>query len=54
VGGRLGNAEHPRLPSPLAYEPQSVGPDRLVLMSDGMIQWMPATEVERLLSSGEP
>jgi hypothetical protein len=54
VGGRLGTAEDPRLPSPLAYEPESAGPDRLVLMSNGMIQWMPATEVERLLSSREP
>jgi hypothetical protein len=46
VGGRLG--------VPLAYEPESVGPDRLVLMLSGMIQWMPAPEVERLLSSRDP
>jgi hypothetical protein len=54
VGGRMGDSEHPSLPAPLAYEPESVGPDRLVLMTTGMIQWMPAAEIERLLSSRKP
>jgi hypothetical protein len=41
-------------PAPLAYEPESVGADRLVLMTDGDVRWMPATEIERVLSSKEP
>jgi len=49
VGGNFAG-----LPLPLAYEPESVGPDRLVLMTDGSVQWMPASEVERVLSSREP
>jgi hypothetical protein len=39
---------------PVVCEPESVGPDRLVLMSDGEIRWMPASEIERALRSGEP
>ncbi|MEA2630163.1 MAG: hypothetical protein QOE66_382, partial [Chloroflexota bacterium] len=54
VGGRLPGDDSPSRPLPLAYEPESVGPDRLVLMTDGRVQWMPATEVERVLSSREP
>lgn len=54
VGGRLVDEETPYMPGPLAYEPGSVGPDRLVLMTDGTIRWMPATEIKRALSSGEP
>lgn len=54
VGGRTSDWEAGRRPSPLAYEPESAGPDRLVLMTDGNVQWMPATEVKRLLTSGEP
>jgi hypothetical protein len=54
MGGRLSDWEAGRWPSPLAYEPESVGADRLVLMSDGSIQWMPASEIERVLASGEP
>jgi hypothetical protein len=42
------------LPPPVAYEPESVGPDRLVLFSDGTIQWMPESEIERVLTSGGP
>jgi hypothetical protein len=34
----------------VAYEPATVGPDRLVLKVSGVIQWMPATELERELS----
>lgn len=54
VGGRMADWEAGRWPSPLAYEPESVGADRLVLMTDGSIQWMPASEIERVLASGEP
>jgi hypothetical protein len=54
VGGRISDWEAGRWPSPLAYEPEAVGPDRLVLMTDGNVQWMPASEIERALSSGEP
>jgi hypothetical protein len=54
MGGRMANWEAGRWPSPLAYEPESVGPDRLVLMTDGSVQWMPASEIERVLSSREP
>lgn len=54
VDGRLAGGNSPNWPSPLAYEPKAVGPDRLVLMTDGSVQWMPASEIERALSSGEP
>jgi hypothetical protein len=54
VGGLLADWENGRWRSLLAYEPDSVGPDRLVLMTDGSVQWMPATEIERVLSSGKP
>jgi hypothetical protein len=54
VSGRLADWEAGRWPSPLAYEPESVGPDRLVLMTDGGVQWMPASEIERVLASREP
>lgn len=36
--------------SVLAYEPASVGDDRLVLMTDGQVRWLPATEIERIRS----
>jgi hypothetical protein len=52
-GRRIPSSESPSAPSPLSYEPESVGPDRLVLLTDGTIQWMPASEIERLLSSKE-
>jgi hypothetical protein len=50
LGGRGADDEAGRRPSPLAYEPESVGPDRLVLMTDGNLHWMPATEIQRVLS----
>jgi hypothetical protein len=53
VGGRMADTSL-MWPSPLAYEPESVGPDRLVLMTDQSVMWMPASEVERVLSSREP
>ena len=39
---------------PLAYEPDVFGPDRLVILTDGSVRWMPAVEIERLVSRGEP
>ena len=54
VGGRLADEDGGGRSSPLAYEPDSVGPDRLVLMTDGNVQWMPASEIKRVLSSKEP
>jgi hypothetical protein len=56
VGGRMAVSDPFTVawPLPLAYEPESVGPDRLVLMTDGNVQWMPASEIERVLSSKEP
>jgi hypothetical protein len=56
VGGRMADDDAFTVawPLPLAYEPESVGPDRLVLMTDGNIQWMPASEIELVLSSKEP
>jgi hypothetical protein len=46
---------HPTAPlAPLAYEPDSAGPDRLVLMTDGSVRWMPAAELERASSSRKP
>jgi hypothetical protein len=40
--------------APLAYEPTTVGPDRLVVTWGGIVQWMPATELDRVLSAREP
>lgn len=56
VGGRMANDDGFTVawPLPLVYEPESVGPDRLVLTTDGNVQWMPASEIERVLSSKEP
>lgn len=56
VGGRMPVTDGERLEWPLilAYEPESVGTDRLVLMTDGTIQWMPESEIKRELSSKEP
>lgn len=54
VGGRMPDVESVRPPLPLAYEPDSVGPDRLVLMADGSVRWLPVSELERVLSSREP
>jgi hypothetical protein len=48
------NDGRPGLLPPVAYEPESVGPDRLVLFPDGTIEWMPASEIERVLTAGEP
>src|SRR4051812_40814312 len=38
------------LGAPLAYEPEAFGPDRLVLLVDGTILWMPMAEIERALA----
>jgi hypothetical protein len=54
VGGRMVDDDPISWPLPLAYEPESVGSDRLVLTTDGNVQWMPASEIERVLSSREP
>jgi hypothetical protein len=54
VGGRRAGEESGRWPTPLAYEPESVGADRLVLMTDGDIRWLPAAEIERVLSTEKP
>ncbi|MFO0959666.1 MAG: hypothetical protein U0800_19895 [Isosphaeraceae bacterium] len=62
VGGRLpssrsdrevANAPPPHRPTILAYEPDTAGPDRLVLMTDGMIVWLPTAEIERQLAEPE-
>lgn len=49
---RLGDDE--RLGLVLVYEPEAVGTDRLVLLTNGLIQWMPATELERRLREEAP
>jgi hypothetical protein len=54
LGGQMADDDSVSWPLPLAYEPGSVGPDRLVLMTDGSVRWMPASELERVLSSREP
>ena len=56
VGGRMPVSDGERFewPLPLVYEPESVGTDRLVLMTDGTIQWMPESEIKRELSATEP
>jgi hypothetical protein len=58
VGGSMGDKASDEegfvQPMPLAYESDSVGPDRLVLLTDGVIQWMPATELERVLATRRP
>ena len=51
LSGRTPNWDTGRWPSLLAYEPESVGRDRLVLMTDGEVRWMPATEIARILAS---
>ncbi len=35
------------------YEPESVGPERLVLLRNGVVQWMPAAEIARRLEAKE-
>jgi hypothetical protein len=51
VGGKLpGEDEGARI---LAYESGVVGQDRLVLLTDGMVVWMPASEIERHLKARE-
>ena len=50
AGGRIPADDSSWAASPLAYEPASAGPDRLVLMRDGNVRWMPATEIERVLT----
>ncbi len=54
VGGILPASEDFPSTSPLAYEPESVGPDRLVLMTDGIVQWLPVSEIDRRLESRKP
>ena len=39
---------------PMVYEPESVGPDRLVLTNRLILKWLPAVELERELSEGAP
>jgi len=38
----------------LAYEPGAFGPERLVVMTDGGIRWMPIGEIERALDQEKP
>ncbi|WP_406697277.1 hypothetical protein V5E97_00415 [Singulisphaera sp. Ch08] len=54
VGGVLLNDEYVVSPTILAYEPDTVGSDRLVLMTDGTVLWLSASEIERMLTSEEP
>ena len=35
------------------YESESVGPERLVLLRNGVVQWMPPAEIARRLKAGE-
>ncbi|SIO66716.1 hypothetical protein SAMN05444166_8193 [Singulisphaera sp. GP187] len=54
VGGQMPDEEMWMSPTILAYEPDSVGADRLVLMTDRSVRWLPASEIERLLPSRKP
>ena len=54
LGGRLGKDDYESSPKLLAYEPDIVGPDRLVLRSNRSILWLPATEIERVLKVEAP
>lgn len=53
VGGQTPDEETPGRNAILLYEPAAVGTDRLVVMTDGLVQWLPASEVERRLSERE-
>ncbi len=54
VGGRLDDDEFSYRSLPLAYEPDEVGPDRLVVLADGSIVWMPVSEIKKVLSQSKP
>jgi hypothetical protein len=54
VGGLQDPDHEDRLGVPLAYEPDEVGPDRLVLLTDGLTLWLPAAEIQRVLSRRGP
>jgi hypothetical protein len=52
--GRVANEDSPDPATPVAYETESVGADRLVLMNDGRVGWMSTSEIERTSNEGEP
>jgi hypothetical protein len=54
VGGRWDDNEFSYRSSPVAYEPDEVGPDRLVVLADGSIVWMPVSEIKKVLSQSKP
>ena len=53
-GGKIPDEHSQHLTTPCAYEGDAVGPDRLVLMTNGGIRWMPITEIERTLKEPIP
>jgi hypothetical protein len=53
LGGRATD-EYPDRHLPVVYEPDVVGPDRLVLQADGEIVWMPADAVEQASRGRQP
>jgi hypothetical protein len=54
VAGRLHREGSFEGGTPLVYEPDSVGPDRLVFTNDQVLMWLPAVEIDRLLSEKTP
>jgi hypothetical protein len=50
VSGLKTDSEFESWPTLLAYESATVGDDRLVLMTDGEVRWLPASEIERVRS----
>lgn len=54
VGGPMISAYSFEIPKLMVYEGDAFGQDRLVVMTDGSITWMPASEIERLVRPGAP
>ncbi len=54
MGGTEMGEDYVNEPQPVAYESDAYGPDRLVIMSDGDILWMPISKITSLLKKERP
>ncbi len=57
LGGRFARPDEDETADrhkPLAHEPEAVGPDRLVIRANGLILWLPETEIQRVLKGESP
>lgn len=55
LGGRQPALDEPRSrAAPLLYEAETFGPDRLVILTDGSIVWMPVSEIEQAAGKRVP